>query len=67
MTGEVYARQPLQLGEDVEWNTGAGVRYQLSPRLAGDVGAGYRLTGPDQGWYATFGAAVAVGLPWRGR
>ena len=64
LTAEVVARQPLAEDEDVAWDTAAGARYQLSPRLALDGGAGYRLTG-DQGWFATFGAAVSVGLPWR--
>jgi hypothetical protein len=64
VTGEVFARRPLRAGEDVEWNTGTGFRYQLSPRVAADAGAGYRLTGDDKGWFATFGAAVVVGLPW---
>jgi hypothetical protein len=67
VSGELYARQPLRRGEDVEWNTGAGARYQLSPRVAADAGAGYRLTGDERGWYATVGAAVVVGLPWRAR
>ena len=67
VTGELYARQPLRAGETVEWNTAAGARYQLSPRVAGDLGGGYRLNGPDRGWYATVGAAVALGLPWRNR
>jgi hypothetical protein len=67
VSGELYARQPLRRGEDVEWNTGAGARYQLSPRVAADAGAGYRLTGDERGWYATVGAAVVVGLPWRVR
>lgn len=67
VTGELYARRPLRGGRDVEWNTGGGVRYQLSPRVAGDAGGGYRLTGDDRGWYATVGAAVVVGLPWRTR
>jgi hypothetical protein len=67
VTGELVARQPLREGEDVEWNTATGLRYQLSPRVAGDAGGGYRITGDDQGWFVTFGAAVAVGLPWRGR
>lgn len=64
ITGELVARQPLLAGEDVEWSTGGGVRYQLSPRVAGDAGAGYRLTGGDRGWFVTAGAAVAIGLPW---
>ena len=67
LTAEVYARQPLRTGEDVEWNTGAGARYQLSPRVAADAGGGYRLTGEDEGWYVTVGAAIAVGMPWRNR
>lgn len=67
VTGEVVARQPMLDGSDVAWSSGAGLRYQLSPRVAGDAGGGYRLTGDDQGWYVTFGAAVAVGLPWRAR
>jgi hypothetical protein len=67
VTAELVARQPLGEGEGVQWNTGAGARYQLSPRVAADAGAGYRLSGDDRGWFATFGAAVAVGLPWSGR
>jgi hypothetical protein len=67
VTGELYTRRPLRTGADVEWNAGGGARYQLSPRVAGDAGAGYRLTGDDRGWYATVGAAVVVGLPWRAR
>jgi len=65
LTGEVYAREPLRAGEELEWNAGIGTRYQLSPRVALDAGTGRRLTGDDRGWYATVGAAVAVGLPWR--
>lgn len=65
LTAEVFAREPLVRDEDVEWNSGAGVRYQLSPRLAIDGGAGRRLTGDDRSWYVTFGSAYAFGLPWR--
>jgi hypothetical protein len=66
LTAEVVARQPLVEHADVAWDTAAGARYQLSPRVAVDGGAGYRLTG-DQGWFVTFGAAVSVGLPWSAR
>lgn len=62
--GELVARQPLLAGEDVVWSTGGGIRHQLSPRVAGDAGAGYRLTGDDRGWFLTAGAAVSIGLPW---
>ncbi|MGI9075841.1 MAG: hypothetical protein ACR2G6_00755 [Gemmatimonadaceae bacterium] len=65
VTGEVYAQQPLREREDIEWNTGVGLRYQLSPRLNVDSGMGRRLSGADRGWYVTFGTAVAFGLPWR--
>lgn len=62
--GEVFAQQPLEASEELEWNAGAGLRYQLSPRLALDGGIGRRLTGDDQTWYLTFGTAYAFGLPW---
>ncbi|MBC7791449.1 MAG: hypothetical protein H7Z74_16000 [Anaerolineae bacterium] len=65
VTGEVYAQKPLREREDVELNTGVGLRYQLSPRLNVDGGIGRRLSGDDRGWYVTFGSAVAFGLPWR--
>lgn len=65
---EVVAREPLAAGDTpVEWSSAAGVRYQVSPRLAMDAGSGYRFGGHDRGWFATVGAAVVVGLPWRGR
>lgn len=67
VTGEVVAQQPLRVATDVAWHSAAGLRYQLSPRVATDAGAGYRFTGDDQGWFVTVGAAVAVGLPWSGR
>jgi hypothetical protein len=64
VTAEVFAREPLVEGEDVEWNTGVGIRYQFRPRWALDAGFGRRLTGDDQAWYVTFGSAYAFGLPW---
>jgi hypothetical protein len=67
VTAELVARQPLPLGDDVAWSTGTGLRYQLGPRLAADAGAGYRLTGSENGWFVTFGGAVSVGLPWSSR
>jgi hypothetical protein len=67
VTAEVVARQPLIEGEDVRWDSGAGIRYQLSPRVAADAGAGFRMTGNDTGWFITFGAAVSLGLPWTSR
>jgi hypothetical protein len=66
LTAEVVARQPLVEASELEWNTAAGARYQWSPRVAVDGGAGYRLTG-DNGWFATFGAALSIGMPWSPR
>ena len=59
---ELYAREPLRAGEDVELASTVGVRYQAGPRWALDAGLGRRLAGGDQGWYATFGTAYAFGL-----
>jgi hypothetical protein len=51
----------------LRWDAATGTRYQLTPRVATDAGVGYRLTGDDQGWFFTMGAAVAIGLPWTPR
>ena len=64
---EVFARQPLREGADVEWTTSAGTRWQLTPRWALDGGIGRVLTGDDRAWFATVGGAYAFGLPWRSR
>lgn len=61
LIADLYARQPIVRDEDVEWNAGVGVRYQLSPRLAIDGGIGRRLTG-DPAWFATFGTAYAFAV-----
>jgi hypothetical protein len=62
VAGEVFARQPIHRGEDVEWNAGAGVRYQLNQYLAIDAGLGKRLTGGDRSWFVTFGLARAFAV-----
>lgn len=61
VTAELYAREPLAGDEEVEWNTAAGIRYQVSPVLALDAGLGRRLTG-EPGWFLTFGSAYAFGI-----
>jgi hypothetical protein len=62
VAAELQLRDPLRAGEDVELASTVGVRYQVSPRWNVDGGAGRRLTGDDQGWYATFGGSYAFGL-----
>jgi hypothetical protein len=59
---EVYAQEPLAGGE-VRWTTGAGVRWQMAPRMAVDGGAARILSGPERGWAFTFGHAIEFGLP----
>jgi hypothetical protein len=62
VTGDVYARRPLDEESELEWNVSGGVRYQLNPRFALDAGVGRRLTGSEQGWFLTFGTAYAFAI-----
>jgi hypothetical protein len=62
LSAEVVARQPLGDDEPIEWSAGGGVRYQLTPTLAIDGGAGKRLTGDDDSWFVTFGLARAFAI-----
>lgn len=64
VTAELYARQPIVAAEAVDWNAGAGARYQVTPRWAIDVGAGRRIGGDVGAWHLTFGTAYALGFPW---
>jgi hypothetical protein len=67
VTAELVASQPLERLAPTRWDAAGGLRYQLSPRVALDAGAGYRLRGDDPGWFLTSGAAIAIGLPGGGR
>jgi hypothetical protein len=67
VSAEAFARAPVVRGEPLEWNAGAGARWQATPRWALDAGLGRHLTGDDRGWYFTAGGAYALGLPWRRR
>ncbi len=67
LTAELVASQPLDRAAPQRWDAAGGVRYQVSPRVAFDAGAGYRLRGDDAGWFLTSGAAIALGLPGGGR
>jgi hypothetical protein len=61
LIADVYAQRPLHEADEVEWNAGAGVRYQINPYLAVDAGLGRRLTG-DPAWFVTFGSAYHLGV-----
>ena len=58
---EVVARQPILEGSDVQWQAGAGLRWQHDPRWALDAGI-TRSFGDDGEWSLTFGAARAFGF-----
>ena len=62
LTVETYARRPMEAGQDVEYTMGGGARYQLTPTLAIDAGAGRRLNGADPAWFLTFGTAYSFGI-----
>lgn len=67
---EVTARESLRDDGLTEWRAGAGVRYQLSPRLAVDAGLGRRLSAGLPSWALTTGGAYAFappGMPGFGR
>jgi hypothetical protein len=62
VTAEFYGRKPMIDGAGVDYNTGVGVRHQISATLALDGGVGRRLNGDAQGWYVTFGSAYAFSV-----
>jgi hypothetical protein len=60
--GEFFVAQPITEDSDLEWNAGAGIRYQQGPRFAIDAGIGKALTGHEQSWHFTIGAAYAFAV-----
>jgi hypothetical protein len=60
---ELVAERPAG-STSVTWNAGAGMRLQLTPRSALDVGGGWRSAGdePRASWYLTMGSALSLGL-----
>lgn len=62
LIADVFLEQPLQEAEDLHWTVEAGTRYQLNPFFALDAGVGRRMSGPEQEWFVTFGAARAFAL-----
>jgi hypothetical protein len=62
VTAGAFAEQPLEEDAELRWTAEAGLRYQLSPQFNVDAGVGRVLTGDEQGWHVTFGAAYAFAL-----
>jgi hypothetical protein len=62
IVANVFADRPLVEGAGTQWVAGAGIRYQLSPRMALDAGFERRIgdEGPD--WALTFGTSNAFSL-----
>lgn len=62
------ARVAVAPGSDqrVAWQAGVGVRHQLNPRLAGDLGVRRMLSAGESQWTVTAGAAYAFAMPSRG-
>jgi hypothetical protein len=57
---DVVVERPTA-GSAVRWSASGGVRRQLSPRAAVDLGAG-RTLGENGEWFITFGSAITFGL-----
>lgn len=62
VTADVFAEQPLDDGEALEWTAETGLRYQTSPQFNVDLGLGRRFAGGGQGWFFTFGASHAFAV-----
>jgi len=61
IVADAYALQPLNDDDDLVWNVGGGVRYQLDPRFGLDAGIGRRFGG-ENSWFFTFGTAYAFAV-----
>lgn len=46
LVADVFAEQPLRRGESPVVGTEVGLRYQLTPRIVWDIGAGTEFVGP---------------------
>jgi hypothetical protein len=57
---DVVAEKPLG-GGDVQWSAALGMRRQVGPRSAVDLGVGRRLT-HGGAWFVTAGSALSFGL-----
>jgi hypothetical protein len=59
---DVFAEQPLDDDESLEWTGEVGLRYQTSPQFNLDLGVGRRFSGSEQGWFFTVGLAHAFAV-----
>jgi hypothetical protein len=59
---DVHVEDPHHADGDLAWTAEGGVRYQLDPFVALDLGVGRRFTGDDPAWFVTLGAARSFGI-----
>lgn len=62
LSAEVLAKRPTVPLHATVWESAAGVRFQLDPRIVLDAGVSRHLTGDDRSWTITLGAAYSRGL-----
>ncbi len=62
IVANVFADRPLQEDADIRLVAGAGLRYQLSPRMAIDAGFERRIGNEGPDWAFTIGTANAFSL-----
>lgn len=58
---ELVARKPIVTSLGTEWSAAGGIRQQVSPRIAVDIGAGRTFVRGGE-WFVTFGSAYAFGM-----
>jgi hypothetical protein len=58
---DLLVEDPAQRGLDRRWSAAGGLRFQLDPRSALDLGGG-RTLGENGEWFVTAGTALSLGL-----
>lgn len=61
LIGAEVMMEEAELGGGRRWSSSLGLRKQIGPRQAIDIGVG-RVFGPDGEWFVTFGRALSFGL-----
>lgn len=61
LSAEVVVKRPTVPLHQTVWESAAGLRYQLDPRLVLDAGLSRHLTGDDRAWSLTAGVAWSGG------
>lgn len=62
LSAEIIVKRPTVPLHPTVWESAAGLRYQLDPRIVLDAGVSRHLTGDDRAWSLTAGAAWSGSL-----